>query len=182
MYDYNCNQIIVGEAPSGRQFETFERCYRAYRDHHAATETAILGALDALYGAGFILGIISTGAFQRIRVILFHANLHRFFGVVEGDSKDKAVVSRPSRTPLVWMPALPFMWRSPGRLQSCVSGPREVHSGNDGSTQRTRFPSRYCCDGICCGSTELAFVYDLKCRGAHNTASTLVSAGVRRTQ
>jgi hypothetical protein len=103
----------VGEAPSGRRFETFERCYRAYRDHHAATETAILGGaagvLDALYGAGLILGIISTGALHRIRAILFHANLIDSFALWRATQRIRPWLSRPSRTPLVWMPALSFM-------------------------------------------------------------------------
>jgi phosphoglycolate phosphatase-like HAD superfamily hydrolase len=87
---------IVGEAPSGGRFETFERCYSAYRDRHAATQTAILdgvtGALGVLHHAGFVLGIISTGAIHRIRAILSHARLDRFFRVVKGGSEDKAPV------------------------------------------------------------------------------------------
>ena len=87
---------IVGEAPSGGRFETFERRYSAYRDRHAATETVIFdgaaGALEALHHAGLILAIISSGAIHRIRAILSHASLDRFFHVVKGGSKDKAPV------------------------------------------------------------------------------------------
>lgn len=85
---------IVGEPPSGVRFEKFERCYCRYRDQHAPAETIILpgvaATLEALTRAGIVLGIVSTGALQRLNAILTRTALDRYFRIVEAASRDKA--------------------------------------------------------------------------------------------
>lgn len=74
--------IIVGEPLSGARFGIFERSYQQYRDGHAPTETMMLpgvaSTLDALGGAGIMLGIVSTGAAERLHAILIRTALERF--------------------------------------------------------------------------------------------------------
>lgn len=86
--------MIVGQPASGERFETFERAYREYRDGHAPLETrifpAVTAALEKLHRSGLALGVVSTGAANRVIPTLIRSGLRRFFRVAVPDSRDKA--------------------------------------------------------------------------------------------
>jgi phosphoglycolate phosphatase len=87
---------IVREPPSGPRFEIFEGIYREYRDRHAGNETVLFpgahAAIQALDRAGLVLGVVSTGAPERLHTILTRTGLASHFRVVHGAAAEKAPV------------------------------------------------------------------------------------------
>jgi phosphoglycolate phosphatase len=85
---------IVGEQPAGARFEQFERIYAGYRDTHAPAKTRLVPAaestLAALSSAGILLGIVSTGAPERLNAILKRARLDSYFHTIKAACRDKA--------------------------------------------------------------------------------------------
>lgn len=85
---------IVGEKPAGPKFQKFERKYTEYRDCHAVSGTGIFAGVreiaELFTKLDYQLGIVSTGASRRLRSILEHYDLQRYFSALEAGCADKS--------------------------------------------------------------------------------------------
>jgi phosphoglycolate phosphatase len=117
---------IVREPPSGPRFEIFESTYREYRDQHAGNETVLFpgahAAIQALDRAGLVLGIVSTGAPERLRAILSQTGLAPHFRVVHGAAAEKApVIVSVAGTLGLPLPATVYVGDHPTDCQAAVA-------------------------------------------------------------
>jgi len=85
---------LGGRGADARQYSAFRNAYISFRDAHASVGThffkTVPATLTTLNQAGYVLGIVSTGARKRIVELLNREGLMRHFRVVVGGCKDKA--------------------------------------------------------------------------------------------